>query len=45
MNPRINILTLGTKELSQATHFDKEGLGFPQMDFEENISFFMLNGS
>ncbi len=45
MKPRINIITLGTKDLTKATRFYEEGLGFPKMDFEGNISFFMLNGS
>lgn len=45
MKPRINIITLGTNDLSQATWFYENGLGFPKMDFEGNISFFMLNGS
>ncbi len=41
MKPRINIITLGTKNLSLATKFYKEGLGFPKMDFEGNVSFFL----
>ncbi len=45
MKPRINIITLGTKDLTKATRFYEGGLGFPKMDFEGNISFFMLNGS
>eukprot|EP00475_Leptophrys_vorax_P005545 TRINITY_DN13346_c0_g1_i2.p1 TRINITY_DN13346_c0_g1~~TRINITY_DN13346_c0_g1_i2.p1 ORF type:complete len:140 (+),score=18.79 TRINITY_DN13346_c0_g1_i2:137-556(+) len=45
MKPRINIITLGTQNLSKATRFYQEGLGFPKMDFDGNISFFMLNGS
>lgn len=45
MNPRINIITLGTRDLSSATKFYEKDLGFPKMDFEGNISFFMLNGS
>lgn len=45
MKPRINIITLGTQNLSKATQFYKYGLGLPKMDFEGNISFFMLNGS
>lgn len=45
MRPRINIITLGTKNLNLATKFYKEGLGFPKMDFEGNVSFFTLTGS
>ena len=45
MKPRINIVTLGTKDLSRATKFYEEGLGFPKMHFEGPISFFMLNGT
>lgn len=45
MKPRINIITLGTKSLIRSTSFYEEGLGFPKMDFEGDISFFMLNGS
>lgn len=45
MNPRINIITLGTHNLENATKFYEHGLELPKMDFAGNISFFMLNGS
>ena len=45
MKERINIITLGTKDLIKATKFYEEGLEFPKMKCEGNISFFMLNGS
>ena len=45
MQPRINIITLGTKDLPRATAFYVDGLKFPKMDFAGNISFFTLNGS
>jgi uncharacterized glyoxalase superfamily protein PhnB len=45
MKPRVNIITLGTRDLSKATKFYELGLGFPKMEFEGDISFFMLNGS
>lgn len=45
MKPRINMITLGTENLSRATQFYEQGLGFPKMDFDGNISFFALNGS
>lgn len=45
MDPRVNIITLGVKDLSKATEFYQTGLGLPKMDFAGNISFFTLNGS
>ena len=45
MKPRINIITLGTRNLEKATRFYEIGLGLPKMDFEGDISFFELNGS
>ncbi len=45
MKPRINIITLGTKSLENATKFYEYGLGLPKMHFEGNISFFELNGT
>lgn len=45
MQPRINIITLGTHNLKKATEFYEMSLGFPKMDFEGDVSFFMLNGT
>lgn len=45
MKPSIHMITLATKDLNKATKFYEEGLGFPKMNFEGNISFFMLHGS
>ena len=45
MDSRVNIITLGVKDLSKATEFYQVGLGLPKMDFAGNISFFTLNGS
>jgi len=45
MQPRINIITLGVKELTIATRFYEQGLGFPKLDFDGDISFFRLNGT
>ena len=45
MEPRINIITLGVKDLNRATKFYEEGLGLPKMEFGGDISFFALNGS
>lgn len=30
MEPRLNIITLGVKNLERAVHFDKDGLGWPR---------------
>ena len=45
MQPRINIITLGTRNLENATKFYENGLGLPRMDFDGDISFFELNGT
>jgi catechol 2,3-dioxygenase-like lactoylglutathione lyase family enzyme len=45
MKPRINIITLGTRNLENATKFYEQGLGLPKMDFEGDIRFFELNSS
>lgn len=45
MKPRINIITLGVKNLEESTAFYEKGLGLPKMDFEGGITFFALNGS
>lgn len=45
MKPRINIITLGTSNLVKATEFYQNGLSFPKMEFDGDISFFELNGS
>ena len=45
MQPRINIITLGTHNLAKATHFYENVLGLPKMDFEGHISFFSLNST
>src|SRR3972149_11049578 len=45
MKPRINIVTLGTKDLKSATKFYEQGLELPKMNFSGDISFFELNGS
>ncbi|MGL4371770.1 MAG: VOC family protein [Alphaproteobacteria bacterium] len=46
MKPRINMITLGTRNLERATAFYAKGLGFPQMPFEgEGIAFFELQGA
>jgi catechol 2,3-dioxygenase-like lactoylglutathione lyase family enzyme len=45
MQPRINIITLGTTDLAKATAFYEEGLKFPRMHHPGDISFFTLNGT
>lgn len=45
MDPRINIITLGVKDLEHSTAFYERGLGFPKMKFEGDISFFEMNGT
>jgi catechol 2,3-dioxygenase-like lactoylglutathione lyase family enzyme len=45
MQPRINIITLGTTDLAKATAFYEEGLKFPRMHHPGDISFFTLSGT
>lgn len=45
MKPRINIITLGVRDLAAATRFYEQGLGFPKMDSPPGVSFFTLGGS
>lgn len=45
MQDRINIITLGTKDLVKATKFYQEGLGLPRMEHPGDISFFSLQGT
>ena len=46
MQPRINIITLGTRDLDRATHFYEHGLKLPKMPGEGgDIAFFELNGT
>ena len=45
MKPRMSMVTLGTGDLARATAFYQDGLGFPKMDFEGDITFFELQGT
>lgn len=45
MKPRINIITLGTKNLETAIVFYQHGLGLPRMPFDGDIAFFELSGT
>ncbi len=45
MKPRINMITLGVKDLERAISFYEEGLGLPRKPFEGNVAFFELMGS
>ncbi|MFZ1985093.1 MAG: VOC family protein [Desulfatitalea sp.] len=45
MKSRINIITLGVKDMEKAIQFYSNGLGLPRMPFEGGAAFFSLNGS
>lgn len=45
MQPRINMITLGVRDMDRAVRFYEEGLGLPRMPFEGGAAFFTLNGS
>lgn len=45
MKPRINMITLGVRDMEKATKFYAQGLGLPRMPFEGGAVFFTLNGS
>ena len=45
MKARINIITLGVKDLEKSIHFYELGLGLPRMPFEGIVAFFELSGS
>lgn len=45
MRPRINMITLGVRNMEEAVRFYEKGLGFPRMPFESGAVFFTLNGS
>ena len=45
MKPRINMITLGVKDMEKAIQFYANGLGLPRMPFEGGVAFFVLNGS
>ncbi len=45
MKPRINMITLGVKDMEKAIQFYANGLGLPRMPFEGGAAFFALNGS
>ena len=45
MKPRINMITLGVRNMEEAVRFYEKGLGFPRMPFEGGAVFFTLNGS
>lgn len=45
MQPRMNLITLGVRDLKKAVHFYEQGLGFPKMKFEGSVAFFTLNGT
>lgn len=45
MKPRVNMITLGVKDMEKAIQFYSNGLGLPRMPFEGDAAFFMLNGT
>ncbi|MCI4663609.1 MAG: VOC family protein [Neomegalonema sp.] len=46
LSPRISMITLGVKNVAKAAEFYRDGLGFPQLEFDNpNVAFFTLNGS
>lgn len=45
MKPRINMITLGVRDMEKAVRFYEQGLGFPRMPFEGGAAFFTLSGS
>ncbi len=46
MQPRISMITLAVKDLTQAIKFYEKGLGFPRLDFDApQMAFFDLNGT
>ena len=45
MKPRINMITLGVRDMDRAVQFYENGLGLPRMPFEGGAVFFTLNGS
>ena len=45
MKPRINIVTLGVRDLESSIIFYEQGLNLPRMPFKGDIAFFELNGT
>ncbi len=45
MKPRINIVTLGVRDLESSIKFYEQGLNLPRMPFKGDIAFFELNGT
>lgn len=45
MKPRINMITLGVRNMERAIQFYENGLGLPRMPFEGGAAFFVLNGA
>lgn len=45
MRPRINMITLGVRDMEKAIQFYEKGLCLPRMAFEGGAAFFELNGT
>lgn len=44
MQPRINLVTLGVRDLDRATRFYRDGLGLPKVGDDPGVSFFQMGG-
>ncbi len=46
MQPRISMITLGVRNIAASVKFYRDGLGFPQKEFDsEDVAFFTLAGT
>ena len=45
MKPKISLITLGVSNLEASTRFYKDGLGFPALDDNKNVTFLKLEGT
>lgn len=45
MKPRINMITLGVRDLAASIAFYEKGLGFPRMESPPEVAFFTLQGT
>lgn len=45
MDPEISMITLGVKDLSVSSKFYRDGLGFPEYEWEGEIALFKTNGT
>ena len=45
MKPRINLVTLGVRDMQRAVRFYQQGLKLPRLDSPPEVAFFSLNGT